>query len=143
MQKMYQTWTNQVRNILAAPEARCGEALVRALPDGAPAYYRRESQGAWEETSEGSTSEGTWTVGGLANAVRCPGPDAGISFDGAVRAAEAARAALARAWGDDETELFPAAASGTAGEDEGAGGGDADEDEMDALLRNLPGGVGA
>ena len=75
--------------------------------------------------------------------MRCPGPDAGIAFDGAVRAAEAARAALARAWGDDETELFPAAASGTAGEDEGAGGGDADEDEMDALLRNLPGGVGA
>jgi len=109
------------------------------------AYYRRESQGAWEETSEGTTSEGAWTVGGLANAVRCPGPDAGIAFDGAVRAAEAARAALARAWGDDETDrpdLFPAAASGTAGEDEGAGGGDADEDEMDALLRNLPGGAG-
>ena len=88
-------------------------------------------------------------VGAPANAATCPEPDASCDFVGAVRGAERAAARLFGGWdagGDGEKlRLFPGATSAAAGGDtagDGAGtsptGGD-EEDEMDALLRDIPG----
>ena len=89
------------------------------------------------------------------NFVTCPGPDARAEFADLVAVAEAA---AARLWGGEAPDapgvpgafLFPAARA-TGGDDGAAaatdGRGtrteDSDEDEMDALLRDLPGGIGA
>ena len=80
------------------------------------------------------------------NVVTCPGPDARADFADLVAVAEAA---AARLWGVEASKRFfsPAAperddvAAGAA--DRGTRTGDSDEDEMDALLRDLPGGIGA
>jgi RAB protein geranylgeranyltransferase component A len=85
------------------------------------------------------------------NVVTCPGPDASADFADVVAVAEAAGARL---WGAAfGGELFRDAADDRAGDARRRGGnaspggtaraaGD-DEDEMDALLRDLPGGIGA
>ena len=88
-------------------------------------------------------------VGAPANAATCPEPDASCDFVGAVRGAERAAARLFGGWdasGDGEkSRLFPGAASAAAGGDtagDGAGtspAGGEEEDEMDALLRDIPG----
>jgi hypothetical protein len=82
--------------------------------------------------------------------VTCPGPDARADFADLVAVAEAAHARL---WGEDGNGLFPAAKKPRDAEEEDAAEGaarrretrteDSDEDEMDALLRDLPGGIGA
>jgi len=80
------------------------------------------------------------------NVVTCPGPDARADFADLVAVAEAA---AARLWGVEASKRFfsPAAPErddGAAGAaDRGTRTGDSDEDEMDALLRDLPGGIGA
>ena len=80
------------------------------------------------------------------NVVTCPGPDARADFADLVAVAEAA---AARLWGVEASKRFfsPAAPDrddGAAGAaDRGTRTGDSDEDEMDALLRDLPGGIGA
>jgi len=80
------------------------------------------------------------------NVVTCPGPDARADFADLVAVAEAA---AARLWGVEASKRFfsPAARErddGAAGAaDRGTRTGDSDEDEMDALLRDLPGGIGA
>lgn len=89
------------------------------------------------------------------NFVTCPGPDARAEFADLVAVAEAA---AARLWGGEAPDapgvpgafLFPAARA-TGGDDGAAAAADgrgtrtedSDEDEMDALLRDLPGGIGA
>jgi hypothetical protein len=82
--------------------------------------------------------------------VTCPGPDQRADFADLVAVAEAAHARL---WGEDGNGLFPAAKKTSDAEEEDALEGasrrrgtrreDSDEDEMDALLRDLPGGIGA
>ena len=84
------------------------------------------------------------------NVVTCPGPDQRAGFADLVAVAEAAHARL---WGEDGNGLFPAAKKTSDAEEEDALEGasrrrgtrreDSDEDEMDALLRDLPGGIGA
>ena len=84
------------------------------------------------------------------NFVTCPGPNARADFADLVAVAEAAHARL---WGEDGNGLFPAAKKPRDAEEEDAAEGaarrretrteDSDEDEMDALLRDLPGGIGA
>jgi hypothetical protein len=84
------------------------------------------------------------------NVVTCPGPDQRADFADLVAVAEAAHARL---WGEDGNGLFPAAKKTSDAEEEDAAEGaspgrgtrreDSDEDEMDALLRDLPGGIGA
>jgi hypothetical protein len=83
------------------------------------------------------------------NVVTCPGPDQRADFADLVAVAEAAHARL---WGEDGNGLFPAAKKTSDAEEEDALEGasrrgtrreDSDEDEMDALLRDLPGGIGA
>ena len=82
------------------------------------------------------------------NVVTCPGPDQRADFADLVAVAEAAHARL---WGEDGNGLFPAAKKPSDAEEEDALEGasrrtrteDSDEDEMDALLRDLPGGIGA
>ena len=73
----------------------------------------------------------------------CPAPDARADFADLVAVAEAA---AARLWASSKRprRFFPAAPDrdiGAAGAaDRGTRTGDSDEDEMDALLRDLPGG---
>ena len=86
------------------------------------------------------------------NVVTCPGPDARADFADLVAAAEAA---AARLWGGEASasgaRLFPATprapgsdgGADAAAEHRGTRTEDSDEDDMDALLRDLPGGIGA
>ena len=79
------------------------------------------------------------------NVVTLPGPDSSADFTDVVLVTEAAHTRL---WGEDAGELFPHKKSdeGNAeedGEGKGCTGNESDEDEIDALLRDLPGGIGA
>ena len=87
--------------------------------------------------------------GAPANAATCPEPDASCDFLGAVRGAERAAARLfgpLRDAAGEKLRLFPGAtAAAAAGGDVGVNGagtsptGGDEEDEMDALLRDIPG----
>ena len=111
-----------------------------AVGAGAPGPFS-DGSGVWEESDDPRVFTGTPAELG----------SGGASVDRlCVRVAEAAHARL---WGEDGNGLFPAAKKPRDAEEEDAAEGaarrretrteDSDEDEMDALLRDLPGGIGA
>lgn len=97
----------------------------------------------------GGPAEDTWR-NLPPNMVTCPGPDASCDFNGAVAAAAAGHRRL---WGAGAREMFADGVAGAAeggGDGDGAGSGEGgggdnmgrypeDEDDLEALLRNIPG----
>ena len=110
---------------VSKPRLLWGMFYRQAVPSGAPGVD------AWRDVP--------------ANVVTCPGPDASCDFDHAMAAAGAGHRRL---WGADAGELFAETASEEGDEEDGDGGGGGagaarggseEEDELDVLLRDIPG----